>query len=178
MTYINESGMFERVFGTHTGSLCVSEQTAPAELIIGTVSFFNWYQSCCMITIWVSKKEWKKEDSLPNADIETLYAWNIRAGKKMFSLFLLLNRLTSVCKELTFMRNVWKPYITCSASSHGCFSVHSARTNFTVLKQLTIQKEYVMSCCEIWLFPIWEMERPVALQDLLRIISQLGTGCI
>lgn len=42
MTYINESDMFERVFGMpHIRSICVSEQTAPAELIIGTVSFFN-----------------------------------------------------------------------------------------------------------------------------------------
>lgn len=57
--------------------------------------------------------------------------------------------LTSSHEELTFVRNVWKPYITCSVSSHGCFSVHSARTNFTVLKQLVVQKEYVMSCREI-----------------------------
>lgn len=60
-----------------------------------------------------------------------------------------LKRLTCSHEELTFMRTVWKPYITRSASSHGCFSVHSARANFTVLKQLMVQKEYVMSCREI-----------------------------
>lgn len=45
-------------------------------------------------------------------------------------------------------------YITHSVSSHGCFSVNSARTNFTVLKQLMVPKECVMSCHEIWLFPV------------------------
>lgn len=40
-------------------------------------------------------------------------------------------------------------YITPSVSSHGYFSVNSARTNFTVLKQLMVPKECVMSCQEI-----------------------------
>ena len=40
-------------------------------------------------------------------------------------------------------------YITHSVSSHGYFSVNSARTNFTVLKQLMVPKECVMSCQEI-----------------------------
>lgn len=71
--------------------------------------------------------------------VSFIYYMNISSSKK----------LTSSHEELTFMRNVWKPYITRSVSSHGCFSVHSARTNFTVLKQLVVQKEYVMSCREI-----------------------------
>lgn len=115
--------------------------------------------------------------------MEILDRQNVRKRRKKLSplyirwILLHLKELTCSHEELTFRRNVWKPYITRSVSSHGCFSVHSARTNFTVLKQLMVQKEYIMSCREIWLFPIWGMERPVALQDLLGIISQLSTGC-
>lgn len=122
----------------------------------------------CQTWIWRFCIHWMSEREEKKAMFPLNTTW----------IFLHLKRLTSSPEELTFMRNVWKPYITRSVSSHGCFSVHSARTNFTVLKQLMVQKEYVMSCREIWLFPIWEIERPVALQDLLRIISQLSVGCI
>lgn len=64
-------------------------------------------------------------------------------------------------------------YITHSVSSHGCFSVNSARTNFTVLKQLMVPKECVMSCQEIWSFPVCKEKTCISL-GLIRIISQLN----
>ena len=63
--------------------------------------------------------------------------------------------LSSASKELTYAE-CEEPYITHSVSSHGCFSVNSARTNFTVLKQLMVPKECVMSCHEIWSFPVYK----------------------
>ena len=54
-------------------------------------------------------------------------------------------------------------YITHWVSSHGCFSVNSARTNFTVLKQLMVPKECVMSCQEIWSFPLCKEKTCISL---------------
>ena len=63
-------------------------------------------------------------------------------------------------------------YITHSVSSHGYFSVNSARTNFTVLKQLMVPKECVMSCQEIWSFPLCKEKTCISL-GLVRKICQL-----
>lgn len=75
-------------------------------------------------------------------------------------------------------------YITHSVPSHGSFSVNSARTNFTVLKQLMVPKECVMSCHEIWLFPVC-MEKTSSSLGLIRnnfsikpTTRALGRACI